>query len=54
MNSPEIRAVLELLERAYGSRQLHPNYAPLAELVQTILSQNTSDANSRPAFKALT
>jgi endonuclease-3 len=54
MNSPEIKAILELLERAYGSQQLHPNYAPLAELVQTILSQNTSDANSRPAFKALT
>ena len=54
MRKPEIEIVLDLLRKQYGRRQLEPTHNPLAELVQTILSQNTSDANSRPAYNALT
>jgi len=45
--------ILELLAREYGP--LHPprRFDPLTELVLTVLSQNTSDKNSRPAFEAL-
>ncbi len=53
MDKPEITEILDLLTRHYGPRRLLPNYAPIAELIQTILSQNTSDINSRPAFRAL-
>jgi endonuclease III len=53
MKVPNIRQILILLEQQYGAFDLVPNQDPLAELVKTILSQNTSDSNSRPAFKAL-
>ena len=53
MNAPEIETVIKLLRKQYGRRHLKPNCDPLGELVQTILSQNTSDVNSRLAFKAL-
>ena len=53
MSKADIKTVLDLLKRQYGSRQLKPHRDPLAELVLTILSQNTSDINSRPAFAAL-
>jgi endonuclease III len=45
--------IISSLEQAYGPRFLTPHGDPLGELVQTILSQNTSDANSRPAYQAL-
>lgn len=45
--------VVRRLESAYGSRQLVPNCDPLSTLVETILSQNTSDANSGRAFRSL-
>jgi endonuclease III len=48
-----IKTILECLVKAYGARPLTPNHDPVGELVQTILSQNTSDKNSRPAFRAL-
>lgn len=48
-----IANLLDSLEKAYGRRSLVPHGDPLGELVQTILSQNTSDANSRPAYQAL-
>ncbi len=51
--TPEIREILALLEKQYGSRQFEPHHDPVSELVLTILSQNTSDSNSRPAFQAL-
>lgn len=54
MNSLKIGPLLETLRNHYGPRQLQPHYAPIAELVRTILSQNTSDFNSRPAYQALT
>jgi endonuclease III len=53
MKKPDIKLILDLLVKQYGHRPFIPHHDPLAELVQTILSQNTSDANSRPAFRAL-
>jgi endonuclease-3 len=41
------------LEKQYGPKSLIPNREPISELIQTILSQNTSDVNSRPAFISL-
>lgn len=45
--------IIELLEREYGKRWWQPDGKPLAGLVRTILSQNTSDTNSRRAFDML-
>jgi len=53
MNTPVIPLILQLLENEYGHREFIPHRDPLGELVQTILSQNTSDLNSRPAYSAL-
>jgi endonuclease-3 len=53
-SGPAIDLVLERLRAQYGPpRPPQPN-DPLAELIQTILSQNTSDANSGRAFEGLT
>jgi endonuclease-3 len=46
--------VLERLTAAYGERRLRPDNDPLSTLVETILSQNTSDTNSRAAYASLT
>ena len=48
-----IRQILELLKEEYGTPRWQPNYDPLSVLVQTILSQNTSDTNSSGAFASL-
>jgi endonuclease-3 len=40
------------LEEKYGHQERNRR-DPISELVLTIISQNTSDANSRPAFRAL-
>ena len=48
-----IERILDLLIDEYGSHRWQPCHAPLSVLVQTILSQNTSDANSRRAFESL-
>jgi endonuclease III len=48
-----IREILKILEKQYGSRRFEPHHDPISELVLTILSQNTADTNSRPAFQAL-
>src|SRR5512143_3847379 len=53
MKPAPVSRLVALLEQAYGARRLQPNRQPVAELVLTILSQNTSDANSRPAFSSL-
>ncbi len=50
----QARRVLERLRVFYGepsTDRKHPD--PMAELVQTILSQNTSDANSERAYASL-
>jgi len=48
-----IEQILELLIEEYGNREWQPRESPLSVLVQTILSQNTSDTNSRRAFESL-
>ncbi len=48
-----IRQILDLLKEEYGVPEWQSDYDPLSVLVQTILSQNTSDANSRGAFQSL-
>jgi len=48
-----IESILHLLISQYGNRRWQPRHRPLSVLVQTILSQNTSDVNSRRAFQSL-
>lgn len=47
------KLVLERLESSYGRPEWHPSGDPVGELVQTILSQHTSDINSERAFRQL-
>ena len=49
--SPEDAIVL--LARQYGPVEWAPRYDPISELVNTILSQHTSDINSERAFRNL-
>ncbi len=49
-----VRDVHRRLARRFGSLDPGRSLGPLEELVLTILSQNTSDVNSRRAFDALT
>jgi len=53
MRGRDIRQIIKLLEQEYGLPQWRVRGDPLAVLVQTILSQNTSDRNSEPAFRRL-
>lgn len=48
-----IEEVIELLEQEYGPCKWQPDRDPIDVLVGTILSQNTSDANSGRAFASL-
>jgi endonuclease-3 len=48
-----IEHMLQLLSAEYGKKRRRPQASPIAVLVQTILSQNTSDRNSEPAFQHL-
>ncbi|GAH94772.1 unnamed protein product [marine sediment metagenome] len=48
-----VKQVLALLKREYGVPEWKPDHTPISVLVQTILSQNTSDVNSRRAFESL-
>ena len=50
---PKIDQALKLLVSAYGDRTWHMRLDPVGELVQTILSQNTSDVNSHRAYTSL-
>jgi len=45
--------VHEKLARVYGPVQCRPHSDPLEQLIQTILSQNTSDINSDRAWRSL-
>ena len=45
--------ILKLLEKANGDPRTFSKTPPVDELIRTILSQNTSDANSVPAFHRL-
>ncbi len=53
MPKPDVDLILRRLIGAYGDRKWKRQLEPVGELVQTILSQNTSDTNSRRAFKLL-
>lgn len=53
MTEAKIQQIINLLQSAYGTPRWRPDRDPLSELVRTILSQNTSDANSLPAFYRL-
>lgn len=44
---------LRLLRREYGSRPWRPGEDAISTLIATVLSQNTSDANSHRAFVSL-
>ena len=48
-----IKQILDLLRREYVVPEWQPHSDPVSVLVQTILSQNTSDTNSRSAFQSL-
>jgi endonuclease-3 len=48
-----IEKIIKLLEQGYGSLEWQSGEEPVAVLVGTILSQNTSDANSGRAFSSL-
>jgi len=48
-----VRQILDLLKEEYGSPEWQPDNDPISVLVRTILSQNTSDTNSRGAFVSL-
>lgn len=46
-------AIERILDETYGPRKLTPGRDPVATLVSTILSQNTSDTNTARAFASL-
>jgi endonuclease-3 len=48
-----IQEVIKLLKQEYGPREWHADRDPIDVLIGTILSQNTSDANSGRAFASL-
>jgi len=48
-----VERIIALLEKEYDKREWRPDGKPLAGLVRTILSQNTSDTNSKRAFNIL-
>ena len=52
MDERSIERILGLLIEAYGNREWQTSDSPLSVLVQTILSQNTSDSNSNRAFES--
>ncbi|MEM2145268.1 MAG: hypothetical protein QW279_07900, partial [Candidatus Jordarchaeaceae archaeon] len=49
----EISKIIELLNKEYGEKKWEKKREPLDQLIQTILSQNTSDRNSYAAFSNL-
>lgn len=51
--SADMTRVLQLLDDVYGHPVWEPRYPPVDELVYTILSQNTTDANTVRSFGEL-
>src|SRR6478752_2202288 len=49
----KISEVADRLDEQYGPRTLNPNQDPVGEVVQTVLSQHTSDVNSGRAYASL-
>ncbi len=48
-----LHVIADRLDRVYGPRRWQPHLPPLDELVMTVLSQHTSDANTARAFQSL-
>jgi endonuclease-3 len=48
-----VRAIRDRLRELYGRPVNHPHGDPIAELVRTVLSQNTSDTNRDVAYQRL-
>ncbi|MCD6599015.1 MAG: endonuclease III [Dehalococcoidia bacterium] len=48
-----IEEVIELLEQEYGPREWQPGKDSVGVLIETVLSQNTTDINSGQAFNSL-
>src|SRR5215207_7993139 len=48
-----VRAIRDRLREIYGRPVNHPHGHPIAELVRTILSQNTNDRNRDVAYERL-
>jgi endonuclease-3 len=48
-----IDQIISSLEREYGAPEWQSRSDPLSELIRTVLSQNTSDVNSKRAFDRL-
>lgn len=46
----DVAGLIDTLEKVYGKAHWIPRFDPLEELVSCILSQNSADANSFPAF----
>lgn len=53
MKQNRVKQILSLLTGEYGNRRWQLDHDPIAVLIQTILSQNTSDLNSHRAFASL-
>jgi endonuclease III len=53
MGNASVEQIIKLLSAEYGKRNWRRRQSPIAVLVQTILSQNTSDRNSGQAFEQL-
>lgn len=53
MKKDRIKKILTLMKKEYGNREWQHDDDPISVLVQTILSQNTSDRNSHRAFASL-
>lgn len=53
VDAAKARLIDRRLLAVYGPRQRHSTRDPLAELILTILSQNTSDRNSGRAWQSL-
>ena len=53
MSDISVKQVIKLLSTEYGKRNWQRRQSPISVLVQTILSQNTSDRNSGQAFEQL-
>jgi endonuclease III len=50
---PDMHEVVRLLDDAYGRPVWESRYPPLDELIYTVLSQNTTDANTVRSFTTL-
>ncbi|MBI4283189.1 MAG: endonuclease III [Chloroflexi bacterium] len=53
MNKRHIQRIIALLVGEYGEQRWQPDHKPVATLIQTILSQHTSDINSHRTFHSL-